>query len=67
MKRSDDIQEFELTEDMVQSLFVYFDEFAEDGVLRVEKNEIGLWFVSSKRRAFLGLARLPEVKRRWVV
>lgn len=51
---------FEFTEDMAETLKEHFADFAEDGVVRIEKDEIGLWLVSSHRRAFLGLARLPE-------
>ncbi len=60
MDRYTNEENFELTQDMVQSLFVYFEAFAEDGVLNIQKDHKGLWFVSSKRRAFLGLARFPK-------
>ena len=55
---------FELTRDMVESLAQYFDLFAEDDVIRIVKDNKGLWFVSAERRVFLGLARLPASKQR---
>ncbi|MFT6450890.1 MAG: hypothetical protein ACJA06_000370 [Halocynthiibacter sp.] len=67
MDRYSESDNFELTQDMVQALFVYFEEFAEDGVLCIQKDHKGLWFVSSKRRAFLGLARFPRRKVRRLI
>lgn len=59
--------EFELTKDMVESLAAYFDIFAEDEVLRIVKDGTGLWFISSDKRAFLGLARLPARPKRRLI
>ena len=60
-------EEFELTRDMAEALLVFFDHFAEDDVLKVVKDRAGLWFVSSDKRAFLGLARLPKKKPRRLI
>lgn len=57
-----DDNEFEFTADMAENLLTYFAIFADDGVVKVVKDQRGLWLVSADRRAFLGLARLPECK-----
>ncbi len=57
-------KDFELTRDMVDTLARYFDTFAEDGVVRIVKDETGLWLQSADRRAYLGRARPPARKRR---
>lgn len=56
--------EFEFTRDMVETALQFFETFKEGDVLTVRRDHIGLWLVSTDRRAFLGLARLPEGKTR---
>ncbi len=59
--------EFELTRDMADTIAEHFDGFAENGILRIVQDQTGLWLVSSERRAFLGLARLPRTSARRLI
>lgn len=59
------IAEAEFSKDMVETMNEYFDQYAENGVLRIEITERGLWLPNpvTGGRQFLGLARLPVTYR----
>ncbi|AUH66814.1 hypothetical protein FNJ84_19810 [Paracoccus sp. M683] len=59
------LTEAEFTKDMVETMLEYFDQYAVDGVLRVEVTNRGLWLPNPivPGRQFLGLARLPDELR----
>lgn len=59
------IAEAEFSKDMVETMNNYFDQYAENGVLRIEITERGLWLPNpvTGGRQFLGLARLPVTYR----
>ena len=52
----------ELTKDMAQTLCEYFSNYAKDGVVTIESNDMGLWLKNkhTESRQFLGKARLPK-------
>lgn len=52
----------EFSKDMVETMLTYFDQYAEDGVLKIEVTQWGLWLPNpaTKGRQFLGLARFPD-------
>lgn len=57
----------DFSRDMVETMLQYFDAYADDdGVLRVEVREGGLWLPNriTGGRQFLGLAKLPEWLKR---
>lgn len=55
----------EFSRDMVETMLTYFDAYAQDGVLKVEVTDWGLWLPNTVTggRQFLGLARLPDTYR----
>ena len=55
----------EFSRDMVETMLTYFDAYAEDGVLKVEVTDWGLWLPNKVTggRQFLGLAKLPDTYR----
>ncbi|MFN4060986.1 MAG: hypothetical protein ACK4IA_09570 [Paracoccus hibiscisoli] len=55
----------EFSRDMVETMLTYFDAYAQDGVLKVEVTDWGLWLPNKVTggRQFLGLARLPDTYR----
>jgi hypothetical protein len=63
----DDTSRFQarLTLDMVESLLEHFDRFAGNGVVTLEVNAAGIWFVDPvcDRVIFLGQADLTEKQR----
>ncbi|WP_299912884.1 hypothetical protein [uncultured Paracoccus sp.] len=59
------IAEAEFTRDMVDTMAQHFDFYAQEGVLRVEITDAGIWLPHPHvpTRQFLGLARLPRWMR----
>ncbi len=59
LPRDYDVRAPELTLDMAETIWTYFDAFQSDGQVLIESNVRGLWFVTQLgRRPFIGLARL---------